>query len=358
MRKIRIGKDIAISWRVLVDGESRALAGLDLTLELHDERRNTVRPIDFTTDGDRLLCTVRGTEQEGLGNYSLTLWLNRGREGQSVLDASDAFCLVARTEMEGGADDDNLVAETVELTGELRTDLIRELAELGRLLHGTDENSRAATDPFLRLGAFDGWAAANAALDDAMRQSGDGARRVSGRLRLVVGQANVEVLQFCRSAGDAETPPLYVQVASGALAVDEGGLTSGGQFAVYARSGYIDTLGELSLTMWKEYPDMDGYATRTDLQNMAKDFNKHLDDRGSFASNTEMEADFAAAATDEPLVLFGKSPTAGAICFSVPAPIGQYGGWRQLILEGNTFATRAVQKNQNGTRTAGSWTNK
>lgn len=121
MRKIRLGKDIRISWRVRVDGGSRDLAGLDLTLELHDERRRTVRPLDFTTEGDRLFCTVRGRDQAGLGAHSLTLWLNRRKDGQSVLDASDAFCLVSRTEMEGGTDNDNLATDTVELAGDLTT---------------------------------------------------------------------------------------------------------------------------------------------------------------------------------------------------------------------------------------------
>lgn len=124
MRKIRLGKDIRISWRVRVDGGSRDLAGLDLTLELHDERRRTVRTLDFTTAGDKLFCTVRGRDQAGLGAHSLTLWLNRGKDGQSVLDASDAFCLVPRTEMEGGTDNDNLATETVELAGDLSTDSV------------------------------------------------------------------------------------------------------------------------------------------------------------------------------------------------------------------------------------------
>lgn len=115
MRKIRIGKDIALSWTILTNGEEESLEGRDLTLVLSD--RFSRRRLDFEAEGCVLRFTVRGAEQKTLGEYGLTLWENRGRDGQTVVDSRPAFVLVGNTAEEGWDGDSrpSLETETVEL---------------------------------------------------------------------------------------------------------------------------------------------------------------------------------------------------------------------------------------------------
>lgn len=130
MKNIRIGKDIALKWTVTVDGVSRDLSELDLRLFLHNETAGSAVELTFTTQTDVLRAEVLGRDQRNTGVYRLTLWLNKDKVGQSVLDESTAFRLVARTEMEGGTDDNNLETEVVELSGNLTTDGYRDYSEL------------------------------------------------------------------------------------------------------------------------------------------------------------------------------------------------------------------------------------
>lgn len=130
MKNIRIGKDIALKWTVTVDGVSRDLSALDLRLFLHNETAGSAVELAFTTNVDVLRAEVLGRDQRNTGVYRLTLWLNKGETGQSVLDESTAFRLVARTEMEGGVDDNNLETESVELSGNLTTDGYKDYSDL------------------------------------------------------------------------------------------------------------------------------------------------------------------------------------------------------------------------------------
>lgn len=115
MRKIRIGKDISIAWTVLTDGEEVSLEGRDLTLILSDKYSR--RRLDFEADGATLRFLVRGADQKVIGQYGLTLWENKGKDGQTVVDSCPAFTLVGSTSEEGWSGDSrpSLDTETVEL---------------------------------------------------------------------------------------------------------------------------------------------------------------------------------------------------------------------------------------------------
>ena len=139
MKNIRIGKDIALKWTVTVDGVSRDLSELDLHLFLHNETAGSAVELAFTTQTDVLRTEVLGRDQRNTGVYRLTLWLNKDQAGQSVLDESTAFRLVARTEMEGGLDDNNLETEVVELSGNLTTDGYRDYSELSERVEALEE---------------------------------------------------------------------------------------------------------------------------------------------------------------------------------------------------------------------------
>lgn len=134
MKKIRKGKDININWQVRIDGQSRELSAYDLSLFLHHDAVALRMPLDFETDGDTIISSVLGKDQKHTGVYRLTLWLNKGLPNQSVLDNSNAFCLVPRTEQEGGEDDTNLNTETLNLTGELSTAPIKIIEAIASLI--------------------------------------------------------------------------------------------------------------------------------------------------------------------------------------------------------------------------------
>ena len=171
MKNIRIGKDIALKWTVTVDGVSRDLSELDLRLFLHNETAGSAVELAFTTQTDVLRAEVLGRDQRNTGVYRLTLWLNKDEIGQSVLDESTAFRLVARTEMEGGEDDNNLETEVVELSGNLTTDGYRDYSDLDERITALEtelpnyalERSVAGRDYVSVLQANGGQAQINAA---------------------------------------------------------------------------------------------------------------------------------------------------------------------------------------------------
>lgn len=94
MKKIRIGNDIVIKWRITINGEEVNLEGLDLSLYIS----TTYQPrkaIAYTVAGNEITATYKGAEQKVTGVYRLTLYRNEGENAQSILDACDAFELVS-----------------------------------------------------------------------------------------------------------------------------------------------------------------------------------------------------------------------------------------------------------------------
>lgn len=123
MRKIRIGKDIAIRWAILTNGSAESLVGRDLKLHVassfHAPRE---LPISICADTPNVLESVfRGVDQKKTGKYRLTLWENFGKDGQTAVDCCDAFTLVDTTCEEADGDSGNLETETIDLsTGNLQ----------------------------------------------------------------------------------------------------------------------------------------------------------------------------------------------------------------------------------------------
>ena len=122
MRRIRFQKDINVKWKILVNGLETDITGFDLNLELTDAYERTRNIEDFTiNNGNEIEFTLYGVNLTTLGKYTVTLWLNKGKAGQSVLDHRDIFQLVKYTnqESEGDTSDDLDVYENVEITGSL-----------------------------------------------------------------------------------------------------------------------------------------------------------------------------------------------------------------------------------------------
>ena len=91
--RVRIGKDIYIRWAILTDGSALPLAGRDLVLEMHDPRGKT-QVVNFEIEGNTLTVYFPGIEQTKVGDYSFTLWENKGKPRQTVVDKLSAFSLV------------------------------------------------------------------------------------------------------------------------------------------------------------------------------------------------------------------------------------------------------------------------
>lgn len=194
MKNIRIGKDIALKWTVTVDGVSRDLSELDLRLFLHNETAGSAVELAFTTQTDVLRAEVLGRDQRNTGVYRLTLWLNKDKTGQSVLDESTAFRLVARTEMEGGVDDNNLETESVELSGNLTTDGYKDYSELSERVEALEEEMQDRTSA-----------------DDALRELLDSRVRHLGQF------ANIDALyNSFKTEATAGSHLMYGELASGA----------------------------------------------------------------------------------------------------------------------------------------------
>lgn len=115
MRKIRIGKDIYFTWQIFTNKEPVPLEGRDLKLML---KNPLGRFLDFHFEiyqGNKLKFTFHGTDHKHLGTYSLTLWENYGKEGQTAVDMCEAFRLVATTCEEDSISVPNLEMATVNL---------------------------------------------------------------------------------------------------------------------------------------------------------------------------------------------------------------------------------------------------
>lgn len=116
MRSYRIGKTLKIRWGILTGGKSEPLSGRDLRLEIATGSRFR-RDVSFEADDSVAEFLFQGSEQRYIGAYTLTMWENRGKENQTVVDRCDAFCLVACSceESAESADEPNLDVETLEL---------------------------------------------------------------------------------------------------------------------------------------------------------------------------------------------------------------------------------------------------
>lgn len=107
MRLFRIGKTLKIRWSILSVGTPEPLTGRDLTLEISSGNRVRAT-LPFVADGNVAEAVFQGTDQRYVGPYTVTMWENLGKEGQTVVDRCDAFCLVSRSceEAKDGSDED------------------------------------------------------------------------------------------------------------------------------------------------------------------------------------------------------------------------------------------------------------
>lgn len=99
MVKIRIGKTIAVTWKINpTDGTILSKDELTLVLECPNLLKRKLA--DFTLENNVLTFTIEGPSFKELGEYTFTLWRFKGMSGQTVVDSYKAFKLVPYTSME------------------------------------------------------------------------------------------------------------------------------------------------------------------------------------------------------------------------------------------------------------------
>lgn len=122
-KRIRIGKDIAIRWHItLPEGNNELLSDMDLSIAMKDPKGLPIAIKDYDVVDNDLLIGLKGTTFAWLGNYTLTLWKNKGKDGQTVVDAVNAFTLVNSTDKETDENSTGsgvLEIKTVDLYSEL-----------------------------------------------------------------------------------------------------------------------------------------------------------------------------------------------------------------------------------------------
>lgn len=114
MRKIRIGKSLAIAWPILTNGERKELAGRDLTLSMTTPEGNEVELEIERTEGHILYAHVAPDVQTIVGVYRLTLTENAGSaDTQSKVDHVGAFRLTETTATEDPGNSEDIAAAEV-----------------------------------------------------------------------------------------------------------------------------------------------------------------------------------------------------------------------------------------------------
>lgn len=97
MKNIRIGKDIAIKWEIKIDGEIVDLSDKDITITMTTPKGEIVELVNYSINYNVISFGLNGTAFKQLGLYSLTCWLNKGKEGQTMVDEPNLFKLVKTT---------------------------------------------------------------------------------------------------------------------------------------------------------------------------------------------------------------------------------------------------------------------
>lgn len=87
----------------MTNKEALPLEGRDLTFEIVNRFERVSFP--YSVEGNLLTADFPGTAHKSLGDYWVTLWENKGKEGQTLVDSCAGFTLVSTTCMED--DNDN-----------------------------------------------------------------------------------------------------------------------------------------------------------------------------------------------------------------------------------------------------------
>lgn len=235
MQKIRIGKDIRVSWRILTNGADAPLEGRDLRLEIvdfYDRMEHEFR----IEGGNKVVFVFAGPEQRHLGRHTFTLWENRGKEGQTVVDSCSGvelvpttcreacgglepcevdLCSILEAGVKGDSAYETWLSQGHEGTEDDFLAWLRQPADQGAELARTaaEEATRAAT---AASSAASSASATDAAIqkNEASRVQAESARQTSEQKRVKAEQDRAE--EFARLKEESETATAAASSAAAA----------------------------------------------------------------------------------------------------------------------------------------------
>lgn len=122
MKKIRIGNDVTLKWKVFVNDGAVPLTSLENIKVVLLDSSQRVMPIDVVDiDNDTITIKLYGYKMLGsnsqwrTGAYSLELYINKDMRGQAVADLQNAFALVSKTYEAGGDSQDVEVGTGIDI---------------------------------------------------------------------------------------------------------------------------------------------------------------------------------------------------------------------------------------------------
>jgi hypothetical protein len=117
--KVRIGKDFTIRWAVVTsEGEPYAINADAAILRIYSPY-GAKEAIGFIVSGNVIEWVFKGKDQKHLGDYTIELVENNGKDGMVSVDSEDAFTLVAHTNEESLNDEGAVEIQTIELTSQI-----------------------------------------------------------------------------------------------------------------------------------------------------------------------------------------------------------------------------------------------
>lgn len=122
MLAIRINNDINFRWDITVDDAPADLEAASAVVVLHDPNGMRCK-LEYSYEGSTVIGAFRAKNQRRLGDYTLELILNKGKEGMATLDHVACWTLVPHTFMEGGDPCPHLALQRAHLAGNLTLDL-------------------------------------------------------------------------------------------------------------------------------------------------------------------------------------------------------------------------------------------
>lgn len=116
---VRIGKDFTIRWALFTsEGEPYAINKEAAILRIYSPY-GVKEAIGFIVSGNVIEWVFKGKDQKHLGDYTIELVENNGKDGMLSVDSVDAFTLVAHTNEESLNDEGAVEIQTIELTSQI-----------------------------------------------------------------------------------------------------------------------------------------------------------------------------------------------------------------------------------------------
>ena len=124
MAKKRLGKDITIAAKnITIGGTAADLTAHTFVISVRDfEGQMYLLPTSVDTGAQAILGVFEGKAQlenrVRLGEYVVSLWIDYGEDGQTVIDWTDVLTLVPVTTQETSSTNSDVTTSTIEVTGD------------------------------------------------------------------------------------------------------------------------------------------------------------------------------------------------------------------------------------------------